>query len=181
MRGRVLTRSFSFETRQHSLLGMDLGEGVPRRALLIGAVMLALWFGLLTLFFGLPDQRTLLFYVSLPLIVIWFGMQPSSKVARRRRMTDWIQRGRFVLYAHEGIKNGAPARLRRDRLKLRERLTFAWLRATFGSRSKDWDPWEAATAASRPFTDYRAVRTGQRLRLYGFDAMTQIRRKENHG
>ncbi len=28
MIGRVFTRSFTFETKQHNLLGLDLGEGV---------------------------------------------------------------------------------------------------------------------------------------------------------
>lgn len=163
-------------------MGMDLGEGFPRRALLIGAALISAWFGLLTLLFGLPNQRTLLIYFSIPLIVIWFGLQPSTKVARRRRMTDWLLRARYVLYSHEGVKNSRPARLRRDRLHLRERVTFEWFHQTFGSRSKDWDPWTPATSSTRPFTGARPVSTGQELRLMGFDAMTQIRDKEKtHG
>ena len=159
-------------------MGMDLGEGIPRRALLIGAALISGWFGLLTLVFGLPNQQTLIFYFSLPLIVIFIGLQPSKKVARRRRMTDWLLRARFILYAHEGVKDGRPARLRRDRLRLRERVTFEWLHQTFGARSKDWDPWAPAASSTRPFTAVRPVRTGQRLRLRGFDAMSEIRGKE---
>ncbi len=63
-------------------MGMDLGEGFPRRALLIGAALIIRMPRTLTLLFGLPNQRTLLIYFSIPLIVIWFGLQPSTKVRR---------------------------------------------------------------------------------------------------
>lgn len=176
MRGRVLTRSFTFETRQHSLFGVDLGEGFPRRALLIGVLLLAFWFGFLTLLFGLPTPQTLLFYFSLPLIGIWFGLRTSTKVCRRRRMTDWLLHARYVLYAHEGVVNGQRARRRRDRLSLRERLTFQWVRDFFGSTNKDWDPWAPTSSTQRPFEGQRPITTGQRVVLYGFDAMNDRRK-----
>ena len=182
MRGRVLTRTFSFETRQHSLFGVDLGEGFPRRALGLGALLLGTWFGLLTLLFGLPNPQTSLFDGSFPILIIFFGLQPSPKVHRRRRMTDWLLHARFLTRSHEGIVNGHPARMRHDRLKLRERFSLDWFHTMFGSRSKDWDPWAANATSSRPFTAQGSVHTGQSLRLAGFDAMNDLRRKEKtHG
>lgn len=182
MTGRVLTRTFTFETRQHSLFGVDLGEGLPRRALLIAAGLLVAWGGMLWLIFGPPKPYTLFLYVAIPIIVLIVGIQPSPKVARRYRMTDWLLHARYITSSHAGIVNGHIARLRRDRLKLRERMTFDWFHRLFGTRNKDWDPWEVRAAATRPFTAQEPVRTGQTMRVKGFDAMNELRRKEKtHG
>ena len=58
MLGRVLTRAFEFQTKQHSLLGFDLGDGVARDFLVLGSLGTAVWFGALSLVFGLPNQQT---------------------------------------------------------------------------------------------------------------------------
>ena len=44
--GRTVSRQLHIESRQHELFGVDLGEGIPRKVLLIGAIAFVLWAGL---------------------------------------------------------------------------------------------------------------------------------------
>ncbi|RTE49064.1 hypothetical protein [Actinobaculum sp. 352] len=175
MTGRVLTRAFSFETRQHSVLGWDLGEGVPRRPAVICAVIVIVWAGLLTLVVGPPSRRTFIFYVAVPGVIAWFGFSPSGLIPRRRRITMWVLRARYILIGHVGVINGGVTRRRHDLLHVRERITLTWWRRTFGSRARDWDPWTPQAAASRPVGPGPTVRIGQGVRVLGFDAMTPLR------
>ncbi|MFD0383198.1 hypothetical protein ACFQ2B_15025 [Streptomyces stramineus] len=64
--GHTFTRHFDLETRQHELLGMDLGEGPSRRVLVTGAVVYAVWMGGLFLIFGWPSQMFFTLYFAPP-------------------------------------------------------------------------------------------------------------------
>ena len=61
--GRTLTSHFQLETRQHDLLGLDLGEGPPRRALIFGAMVFVVWVLLCAPLLGAPTQNTFSLYV----------------------------------------------------------------------------------------------------------------------
>ena len=39
--GQTVSRHLKFETRQHKL-GVDLGEGIPRKTLILGLIILSL-------------------------------------------------------------------------------------------------------------------------------------------
>ncbi len=179
MIGRVFTRSFTFETKQHNLLGLDLGEGVPRRALVVGSIIVLAWFTLLTLLFGLPNGRTLTFYLTIPGIIVWYGFQPSTKVSRRKQITDWILNLRWITIGHKGIINGDLAR-RRDWLTLRERLPLDRL-IQFFKQAPDVDPWTRQEAESRPFKAAEAITLAQTATLTSPQAMATLRKKVHHG
>lgn len=57
MTGRTLTRHFHIETRQHELFNIDLGEGVPRRMLMFGVVVVLAWVALMAPIVGAPNCR----------------------------------------------------------------------------------------------------------------------------
>ncbi|MFK0296629.1 hypothetical protein ACIQU6_40015 [Streptomyces sp. NPDC090442] len=101
--GRTYTRHFDLETRQHELLGFDLGEGAPRRALILGLVLYALWTGTLLLLFGLPSKITFTLYALPPLFVAVYGTQRSQAIDRRWNITRWSIGVRYLVLGHRPI------------------------------------------------------------------------------
>lgn len=101
--GRVLTKHFEIESRQHDLLGLDLGEGPKRRALIIGAAALTVWAGGCLILFGLPNKFSFSAYFLPPVILTVFGARPSSRMGRRMALTDWALALRYALIGHRPI------------------------------------------------------------------------------
>ncbi|MEU8779680.1 hypothetical protein [Streptomyces sp. NPDC048606] len=91
------------ETRQHELMGIDLGEGAPRRALVLGFVLYLLWTGGLLLAFGLPNRITFTLYFLPPLLVAIFGTQRSRHNDRRWNVTVWALSVRYLVLGHRPI------------------------------------------------------------------------------
>ncbi|MFK0142544.1 hypothetical protein [Streptomyces murinus] len=171
------TRHWDIETRQHELLGLDLGEGLPRTTLKYGAVIFPLWWGLWLLVIGFPPQPAIPLFLLPPLGATYFGAKRSTAYWRRTNLLMWGVRLNFL---HHGVKpiigrGRIPApkaglRLRTQRLgerapQLGEMPAFGPLFAT------DTDSSDAAESNGRP------ARLRPRLRMYGPDAVAKARAK----
>lgn len=120
--GRVLTKHFEIEARQHDLLGLDLGEGPKRRALIIGAAALTIWAGGCLLLFGLPNKYSFSLYTLPPVILTVFGARPSARMGRRMALTDWALAIRYAVLGHRPIvRMGTRQAGRSEYLPLRQR------------------------------------------------------------
>lgn len=178
--GRTLTSHFQLETRQHDLLGLDLGEGPPRRALIFGAVVFALWVLLCAPILGPPSQSTFSLYVIPPILLSAWGMQPSPRHPRRRRFTDWALTARHATRGHRPVIHlGARAAHRSEYLPLRRRLPLDTLTAAFL-------PWRATPEWEREHEeDSRpghagagaGIRLRQRARLLDAEHVRAAREK----
>ncbi|MGW2227459.1 hypothetical protein [Streptomyces formicae] len=102
-RGHTYTDHFSLDTRQHELLGMDLGEGIPRRALILGLALYAVWTGPLLLLFGFPSRITFTAYFLPPLLTVIYGTQRSRRLDRRWNITNWSISARYHLLGHRPV------------------------------------------------------------------------------
>ena len=152
--GRTYTGHFKLETRQHELLGLDLGEGVPRRALLLGTLVLATWVGLLYPWLGAPNKATFSLYFLPPVFLAAYGMQASTRFPGRRRFTDWALRVHYLTRGHRPlIRLGARPAHRSEYLPLRDRLPD-------GAVAK-------ATRAALPWRDPDDTHTGGREPIVG--------------
>lgn len=126
--GRSLTRHFAIESRQHELLGFDLGEGLPRRALWVGLIAFPIWWlilwAVMTPFTDHPvNAMNLILWLLPPTLLVWFGMQASPRTPRRRAMTDWLLTLRYAAVGHQSIiRLGARRPTRQERLSWRKRL-----------------------------------------------------------
>lgn len=98
--GRVLTKHFEHEPRQHDLFGLDLGEGPRRRVILIGFASLVIWFGGCIAIFGPPNRVSFSVYFLPPMLVTMYGAQ---RVGRRMQLTKWVLSLRFALLDHRPI------------------------------------------------------------------------------
>lgn len=108
LQGRVLTRHFAMEPRQHEILGIDLGEGPTRKMLVLGLVLYALWWGLLALLLGLllehPLSRANSFlWIIPPGLALWWITQPSPLTERRTRLVDVLAALNFWVRGHKPI------------------------------------------------------------------------------
>ncbi|MEH0424735.1 hypothetical protein [Streptomyces sp. B21-083] len=101
--GRTYTDHFQLDTRQHELLGMDLGEGIPRRALLLGLSLYLVWTGSILLVFGLPNRITFTLYFLPPLLTVVYGTQRSRRIDRRWNITNWSIGIRYLVLGHRPI------------------------------------------------------------------------------
>ncbi|WP_432089590.1 hypothetical protein [Streptomyces sp. bgisy095] len=101
--GTTYTRHFDVETRQHELLGLDLGEGVPRRVLVLGLVLFVTWTGGFLLLFGAPNKVTFSLYFLPPLLIAAIGTQRSKKMDRRWNITLWTLGARYLVFGHRPI------------------------------------------------------------------------------
>lgn len=123
-RGRTLSKHLALETRQHDLLGADLGEGVPRRGLVFGLVVYGTWTLLMAPIIGIPSRWTLSLYMIPPGLFAYFAWQPSKLHAgRRRRATEWALGLRYAMTGHRPvIALGARPATRAECLPWIERL-----------------------------------------------------------
>lgn len=171
MRGRVLTRSFEFETRQYKLGPLDVVGGVPRSMITIGAPLTIVWFALLTAVFGLPDRVSIMLYVTLPVSIVVYGFEDDPARERRKKITTWVRRARYALVGHRPITAG-----RREGRVLGWRDRAGWrglAHAEEGVWATRRDAGEGIDAPGR------AIRLDQGARLIGFDAMSALRDKKN--
>ncbi|MFI8829017.1 hypothetical protein [Streptomyces sp. NPDC053431] len=172
--GATYTRHFDIETRQHELLGLDLGEGAPRRALVLGFVLYAVWTGSLLLLFGLPSQVTFTVYFLPPLLVAVIGTQRSRKNDRRWNITNWALAIRYLTLGHRPIVcGGRRAAARSEWIPRRARWDNKGdgLRRESIRRRREYetDTELPAITAGTPIT------LDARPRLYGPDAVYQAR------
>lgn len=101
--GRTVSRQLHIESRQHELFGVDLGEGIPRKVLLIGALAFVLWAGLVFSVTRTFNQQMMFIYGFPPVMFVQLGIQESPKNARRWRLTQLILRIRYAVRAHRPV------------------------------------------------------------------------------
>ena len=175
--GRTFTKHFHIETRQHEVFNLDLGEGVPRRMLVFGIVVVLAWVALLAPIVRVPTAQTFSFYGIPPVLFAYFAFQESAAQPRRKNITTWAIKVRYITVGHRPlIRLGARAAYRSEYLPASERIPFeAALRRIA--------PWALAPAWERdqPGADGLAIRAGSPISLdqswtfYGFDHMEQLR------
>ncbi|MFF9908793.1 hypothetical protein ACF1HU_35935 [Streptomyces olivaceus] len=174
--GTTYTRHFDLETRQHELLGLDLGEGAPRRALVLGFVLYLVWAGALLLLFGLPNRFTFTLYFLPPLLVAIFGTQRARRNDRRWNITYWALSIRYLTLGHRPIICGGR----------RSAARVEWIprRARWGRKGDGLDlrrsrgitgRWLGAEAQPVSVVAGAPVRLSARPRLYGPDQVYKAR------
>lgn len=174
--GHTYTPHFRLETRQHELLGLDLGEGIPRRVLLLGLALYALWDGVLLLLLGLPSKSTATLYLLPPGLVVGYGAVPSRRMPRRLTLTTWAITARYLLVGHRPVICGGRRAATRSewigrRGRWAPRLALLTGSSVIGPAVERWlgpdrDSGTVPAAGS-------AIRLGARPRLYGPDAVAR--------
>lgn len=161
--GRTYTRAFDVEARQHELLGIDLGEGPPRRLLAVALAGFAVWTGTLWCAFGWPSPVLFSLYVGPPAFVTAYGVQRSRRLERRYALTCWVITLRYLLIGHRPIVAGGRRRAGRGELLP--------VRARFGERIEPLlrVRGRAALAGVSVPGSGRSVELRTRARLYGPD------------
>jgi hypothetical protein len=176
--GQTYTRDFDLETRQHEILGVDLGEGPTRRAVVVGLLLLTVWTGGLLLLFGIPSKELFSLYVIPPVVVTVYGTQRSEKNARRWKLTHWALTLRYIAVGHRPIINGGR--------RAASRTEWLPLRARLGSRTENLATAPGMSALHEPEDDDPdhepaagpAIRLEARVRLYGPDRVYRAHKKE---
>ncbi|MGW4954553.1 hypothetical protein [Streptomyces parvulus] len=174
--GATYTRHFDLETRQHELLGLDLGEGAPRRTLVLGFVLYLIWTGGLLLILGLPGKFTFTLYFLPPLLTAIFGTQRSRKNERRWNITYWALTVRYVTLGHRPIIcGGRRSAARVEWIPRRERMA-----SRGGGLRPGKHPTTDASTGLAPFAG-APIRLDARPRLYGPDQVYKARGRRRGG
>jgi len=100
--GQTVSRHLKFETRQHKL-GVDLGEGIPRKTLILGLIIFPLWWVMVFSILHGVNQITGMIYLLPPSMFLWFGTQESDGNLRRMRFTQGLLRVRYGLTNHRPV------------------------------------------------------------------------------
>lgn len=173
--GHTYTDHFRLETRQHELLGVDLGEGVPRRILVLGLVLYVLWDGTLLLLLGLPTKMSATLYLLPPGLLVAYGARPSTRVPRRIALTGWAISARYLITGHRPVVCGGRRAATRSewigrRGRWAPRLTLLTGSSVLGPAVERWlgPDTDTAPAGAGP-----VIRLTARPRLYGPDAVVR--------
>lgn len=170
---RNYTGAFSLETRQHTLLGIDLGEGAPRKPLVFGLIAFALWIPLLWLVIGAPNRFTATLFILPPTLLTYFGSQKAPSNPRRFRFTTWVLAVSFMLRGHRPIiALGRRQPTRAELTPWRERREeFPWTRRA---------AWERPLADQSPHVPPgKPVHLTIKARLFGNAYMAGVLRRRN--
>lgn len=167
--GRTVTKQLRIETRQHELMGVDLGEGPRRRDLLLGFIVVPVWIGLMWLILGPPTKVTSLLYMAPPMLFLVYGIQENSRNSRRMNVTMWALALRHGLVGHLPlIRGGARRAARNERLPVVERWPFGRMARSLGAHdltrsdgSLDWS--EVSKLAGLGWTRRYAARDRGRM------------------
>lgn len=100
--GQTVSRHLKFETRQHKL-GLDLGEGIPRKTLILGLIIFPLWWVIVFSILHGVNQITGMIYLLPPSMFLWFGTQESDGNLRRMRFTQGLLRVRYGFTNHRPV------------------------------------------------------------------------------
>ncbi|MEJ8654792.1 hypothetical protein WKI65_43840 [Streptomyces sp. MS1.AVA.3] len=174
---RTYSRHWDLETRQHELLGMDLGEGIVRKALVHGLIVFVLWWSLLLVVLGMPTLTLMTFYLLPPTLLTWYGTKRSTVYWRRRNFLLWGVAANYLITGVRPLiaRGRIPAprigwRLRTQRLGERsaQLSELPGLRGAFGSGPNRPDLAE---------TYGKAAHIRPRVRMYGPDAVAKARAK----
>lgn len=100
--GQTVSRHLKFETRQHKL-GVDLGEGIPRKTLILGLIIFPLWWVMVFSILHGVNQITGMIYLLPPSLFLWFGTRESDGNLRRMRFTQGLLRVRYGFTNHRPV------------------------------------------------------------------------------
>lgn len=174
--GQVFTKDLRIPSRQHELLGLDMGEGPERKTLIFGLVVTGLWVALCAPLLGTPTTVTFSIYFLPPVLFTFVAMLPSSRCSSRRLITELLLSVRYVGKGSEPIiKLGRRPASRPERIPLRRRLD----RLTAGAQQlagSQPPPWVAADPAAQEMSwkdkpAGRPVRVSQRTLILGQGAL----------
>ncbi|MFD8025784.1 hypothetical protein ACFV6G_35895 [Streptomyces lavendulae] len=173
--GMTYTGYFSrLESRQHELFGVDLGQGISRRTLLLGLITFTLWDGPLFLLIGFPSVQWLTLYMLPPVVVTVLGAQQSKRCDRRTVLAGWVIGAHYQVHGHRPVICGGrvvahrsgwiprSARWERFAPVLTRAVGAATTARLFGAAGADSVP------ASGP-----VVELAHTVRLYGPDHMVR--------
>lgn len=104
--GMTYTRHFMLEARQHELFGVDLGQGISRRTMLLGALAFGLWDGIGLAVFGVPSLNWVTVYFLPPVLVTVLGAQPSRRCDRRTVLAGWVIAAQYLVSGHRPVIRG---------------------------------------------------------------------------
>lgn len=180
--GRTLTKHFQIETRQHDLFNIDLGEGIPRRMLVAGLVLVALWFAGMWALLGAPTSQSSTLYLLPPTLIVYFGFQEDPRQPRRRRITQWAIYTRYMVSGHRPIiRMGARSAYRSELVPVTQRTRrliellahpMPQLRSVLERDATDEPHPGGAIQAGLPIV------LTQTAVLYGFDYMQALRQEK---
>lgn len=165
--GRTLTKSFAIETRQHELLGLDLGEGPPRKLLVLGGIFVGSWFGIASLLFGWPNRATFLLYVTIPVVLAVYGFR-ESKNPRRRNVVVWWLKAHFLLRGYSPII--ALGQRYPDRTEVRsiaDRFDIEGILKFLNPTTVPKTEWETELPPEKPVGARKSVPINTRIRFLG--------------
>ena len=97
-----------------------------------------------------PTQVTFPLYVTIPVVIVYWGFTPDPKHARRRRLVAWMLAARYALVGHIPIVAGRRAGERGGVLTTRERIDVAAWWRTRVLHKDDEHLWESATKGRAP-------------------------------
>lgn len=100
--GQTVSPHLKFETRQHKL-GIDLGEGVPRKTLILALIIYPAWWVMVFSILHGVNQITSIIYTLPPTMFLWFGTQKSKSNSCRMRFTQGLLRVRYGLTNHRPV------------------------------------------------------------------------------
>jgi hypothetical protein len=131
--GRTLTSILTIKTRQHEMFGIELGEGPERKTILLGALILGVWFIVsipMTAVLGLwanIDIAPIGFALVLapPTVLLALGLRPQEAVPARIVLVSAVLRLRYVIAGHRPlIRLDARRASRSERIPLPARITY---------------------------------------------------------
>lgn len=167
VQARTHTHHLALETRQHEFLGIDLGEGPPRRTLVFGVVVGVVWVLLLVWILGAPTKWTFILYTTPPVLLTYYGTQWAPNMPRRRRYTVWALAIRQLMKGHRPIIGlGMRQPKRSEYLPLRVRRDLP----TIGEIVKPWtrrNEWDRTDNELVGASDGKPVTLRPRVTLYG--------------
>ncbi|MEO3976776.1 hypothetical protein [Streptomyces sp. CAU 1734] len=171
------TRHWDIETRQHELLGLDLGEGLPRTTLKYGAVIFPLWWGAWLLLLGFPPRPLIPLFLLPPLFLTFYGAKRSATYWRRTNLLLWGVRLNYLNHGLRPVigrgripapKTGLRLRTRRLAERAPQLAEMPAFSSYFTHDSTAPDPAESCGGPAR---------LRPRLRMYGPDAVARARAK----
>lgn len=169
------SRHWDLETRQHELLGIDLGEGVRRTTLRYGALFIGTWWTGWLVLFGVPSPQTVPLFLIPPITLTHLGSKRSLTYWRRTNLLVWS------VHVHYLVRGVRPVigrgRIPTRRLGVRLRARRLGERMTHLPRFPGIGPLFAATGEDPARSAGPPVRVRHRARLYGPDAVARSRRR----
>ncbi|MGW1976657.1 hypothetical protein [Streptomyces sp. NPDC001889] len=170
----TFSRHWDLETRQHELVGIDLGEGVPRTTLRYGAVIFPLWWGVWLMTAGFPPQPLFPLFLLPPLGLTFYGARRSTAYWRRTNLRVWAIRAQYLISGVQPVI--ARGRIPAPRPGWRLRARRLGERAPQLAQMPGLGPLFTPRGPDPAHTCGDPVRLTPRLRLYGPDAVARTRR-----